>query len=125
MADTQQLIAETLSYMDMLPTNEYFNELTDEDKKKYLFAASEEIKRVYPTITIEPAMVAMQSLYNIEGEVEGIAMMRRQNIQDYTVKDVKVVLKKDKLSPDLVAWLDDLLAEEEAAASSGGFGWLI
>ena len=46
-------------------------------------------------------MVALQTIYNLEGEEEGTAMMRRQGITDYTVKDVKAVLDKDVISPSV------------------------
>lgn len=125
MADTQVLITGTLNYIDMLPTNEYYKGLSDDEKAKFVFAASEEIKRFYPTVTLEPSMVAMQVMYNVEGEMEGTAMMRRQNIQEYSVKDVTAKLTKAALSPDLIEWLDRLLEDEMTAKDTGGFGWLI
>lgn len=107
---------EVYDYLNKIPTPQSYSELPQEKAEKYIFNAQEEINDVlisYPTVKITPRMIAVQTLYNLEGEEEGIAMMRRQGITDYTVKDVKAVLDKDTLSPNVFAMIK-ALAEQDA-----------
>ncbi|MGC9676065.1 hypothetical protein ACOP1M_00295 [Staphylococcus warneri] len=107
---------EVYDYLNKIPTPQSYSDLPQEKVEKYIFNAQEEINDVlisYPTVKITPRMIAVQTLYNLEGEEEGIAMMRRQGITDYTVKDVKAVLDKDTLSPNVFAMIK-ALAEQDA-----------
>lgn len=108
-------IKEVIDYLTKIPTPSYYDDLTTDEAARYIFNAQEEINDVlikYPTVKITPRMVALQTLYNLEGEDEGIAMLRRQGVTDYTVKDVKATLNKDDLSPNVLAIIK-ALAEQE------------
>lgn len=98
---------EVKDYLSKLPTPDYFDELTDDALTKHIFSAQEQINDFltnYPKVELSKRMVALQSLYNVESEYEGIAMLKRQGITDYTVKDVKAVLEQDEiLSPNVVS----------------------
>ena len=122
----QSKINEVLAYLEQLPTPEYYDNLTNEKARKHVFNAYEEINDVliqYENINPTTRMTALQTLYNLEGEDEGIAMLRRQGISDYTVKDVKTVLDKDTLSPNVFAIIDAMLNTE--TVNSGRVGRLI
>ncbi|MFC6402967.1 hypothetical protein ACFP67_14230 [Mammaliicoccus sciuri] len=100
---------EVIDYIKQLPTPLFYDELTDTDKKKHIFNAMEEISDVlikFPNIKASTRMIALQTLYNLEGEEEGIAMLRRQGITDYTVKDIKAVLDKQSICPSVLAIID-------------------
>lgn len=104
-------IDDVITYLEKIPTPSTYANLSRDDAEKYIFNAQEEINDVlikYPSVELSPRMVALQTLYNLEGEDEGIAMMRRQGITDYTVKDVKAVLDKDMLSPNVLAIIEAL-----------------
>lgn len=98
---------EVKDYLSKLPTPDYFDELTHDALTKHIFSAQEQIKDFltnYPNVDLSKRMVALQTLYNVESEYEGIAMLKRQGITDYTVKDVKAVLEQDEiLSPNVVS----------------------
>lgn len=107
----EQAIDDVLAYLKKIPTPEYYNDLTPDMARKHVFNAYEEINDVlihHNDITPTTRMTALQTLYNLEGEEEGIAMLRRQGVKDYTVKDVKAVLEKDALSPNVLAIIDAL-----------------
>lgn len=107
----QSMIDDVLNYLKELPTPEYYNDLTPDMARKHIFNAYEEINDVliqHKDITPTIRMTALQTLYNLEGEEEGIAMLRRQGVSDYTVKDVKAVLEKDPLSPNVLAIIEAL-----------------
>lgn len=115
-----------IDYLSKIPTPDYYNNLNVEETEKHIFNASEEIGDVlikYPSVDITPRMIALQVLYNLEGEDEGIAMMRRQGITDYTVKDIKAVLDKDIISPNVWAIIDAL--NEQATNNNLRVGRLI
>lgn len=106
-------IQAVIDYIKQLPTPSYYDELTDTDKKKYIFNAMEEISDVlikFPNVEASERMIALQTLYNLEGEEEGIAMLRRQGIIDYTVKDIKAVLDKQIICPSVLTIIDAINA---------------
>ena len=86
---------DVVEYIKKMPTTEFYESMSEEQREQHIFNAYEEVNDLlikYPNVTINTRMVALQALYNIEAEEEGIAMLRRQGIKDYTVKDVKATL---------------------------------
>lgn len=120
----QSLIDGTVAYMNILPLPGYINEVPSEDLPKYLFSAIQDIKDYFPGIELNPRMVYLQLDYKLEAEEEGFGVLKRHNVEDYTVKDVKVVFNHEKLSPSLLAIIDGILAEERKT-SLGRTGRLI
>lgn len=120
----QELRTQVTDYLNLIPVPSYVSDMTIDDLQKAIFQASEEIGDEYPQITQTPRMIALQLLYNAEAEEEGTGMMRRQNIKDYTVKDVKVVLDRQMLSPQVVGIIGNL-PEMQSKQSSGRVGRLI
>ncbi|PKE39552.1 hypothetical protein [Macrococcoides caseolyticum] len=120
----QSLIDGTMAYMNIMPLPDYINEVPSEDLPKYLFSAIQDIKDYFPGIELTPRMVYLQLDYKLEAEEEGFGVLKRHNVEDYTVKDVKVVFNHEKLSPSLLAIIDGILAEERKT-SLGRTGRLI
>lgn len=120
----QSLIDGTVAYMNIMPLPDYINEVPIEDLPKYLFSAIQDIKDYFPGIDLTPRMVYLQLDYKLEAEEEGFGVLKRHNVEDYTVKDVKVVFNHEKLSPSLLAIIDGILAEERKT-SLGRTGRLI
>lgn len=120
----QSLIDGTVAYMNIMPLPDYINEVPIEDLPKYLFSAIQDIKDYFPSIDLTPRMVYLQLDYKLEAEEEGFGVLKRHNVEDYTVKDVKVVFNHEKLSPSLLAIIDGILAEERKT-STGRTGRLI
>lgn len=120
----QSLIDGTVAYMNIMPLPDYINEIPSEDLPKYLFSAIQDIKDYFPGIELTPRMVYLQLDYKLEAEEEGFGVLKRHNVEDYTVKDVKVVFNHEKLSPSLLAIIDGILADERKA-STGRTGRLI
>ncbi|TDM24317.1 hypothetical protein [Macrococcoides canis] len=120
----QSLIDGTVAYLNIMPLPDYINEVPIEDLPKYLFSAIQDIKDYFPGIELTPRMVYLQLDYKLEAEEEGFGVLKRHNVEDYTVKDVKVVFNHEKLSPSLLAIIDGILAEERKT-SLGRTGRLI
>lgn len=113
----QSLIDGTMAYMNIMPLPDYISEVTSEDLPKYLFSAIQDIKDYFPGIELNPRMVYLQLDYKLEAEEEGFGVLKRHNVEDYTVKDVKVVFNHERLSPSLLAIIDGILAEERKAST--------
>lgn len=119
----QKEIDDVLEYLKQIPTPKYYDDLTHEMTRKHVFNAYEEINDVliqFKGIVPTKRMTALQTLYNLEGEEEGMAMLRRQGVTDYTVKDVKAVLDKDTLSPNVLAIIDAMNVVPEMNNASVG-----
>lgn len=106
------LIGETKTYLQNVQMPDGVDLLSG-DVDKSLFSAIEDIKDYFPDMTLTPRMVYLQAVYVAESESEGFGVLKRHNVKDYTVKDVKVVFEHQKLSPILLSIFDDILAEEQ------------
>ncbi|UBH14155.1 hypothetical protein [Macrococcus armenti] len=113
----QSLIDGTIAYMNIMPLPGYISEVPSEDLPKFLFSAIQDIKDYFPGIELTPRMVYLQLDYKLEAEEEGFGVLKRHNVEDYTVKDVKVVFNHERLSPSLLAIIDGILADERKAST--------
>ncbi|ARQ07044.1 hypothetical protein MACA111363_02675 [Macrococcoides canis] len=113
----QSLIDGTMAYMNIMPLPDYIKEVPSGDLPKFLFSAIQDIKDYFPGIELTPRMVYLQLDYKLEAEEEGFGVLKRHNVEDYTVKDVKVVFNHERLSPSLLAIIDGILAEERKTST--------
>ncbi|TDM43446.1 hypothetical protein ETI09_03480 [Macrococcoides canis] len=113
----QSLIDGTMAYMNIMPLPGYISEVPSEDLPKFLFSAIQDIKDYFPGIELTPRMVYLQLDYKLEAEEEGFGVLKRHNIEDYTVKDVKVVFNHERLSPSLLAIIDGILTDERKTST--------
>lgn len=113
----QSLIDGTMAYMNIMPLPDYIKEIPSGDIQKHLFSAIQDIKDYFPGIELTPRMVYLQLDYKLEAEEEGFGVLKRHNVEDYTVKDVKVVFNHERLSPSLLAIIDGILAEERKTST--------
>lgn len=120
----QSLIDGTVEYTRIMPLPNHIYNVPYDDLPKHIFSAIQDIKDYFPGIELTPRMVYLQLDYNLEAEEEGFGVLKRHNVEDYTVKDVKVVFNHEKLSPSLLAIIDGILAEERKT-STGRTGRLI
>ncbi len=118
-----QLKQQIDAYLNKITIPHHFP-IDESERIKVLFEALEEILDEYPTLELSPRLVVLQAFYNTEGEEEGIAMMHRQGVSDYTVKDVKAVLNRSILSP-FVLRIIERMKEEQNVRSSGRVARLI
>lgn len=115
---TQQIV----DYIDKMPTTEFYESMSEKQREEHIFNAHEEVNDLlikYPNVEINARMVALQALYNIEAEEEGIAMLRRQGIKDYTVKDVKATLDTT-INPRLLTLIESMNESTQSNAMQVG-----
>lgn len=118
-------IQDVTNYISKMPTTDYYESMNEKQREKHIFNAQEEVNDLlikYPNVELSSRMVALQTIYNIEAEEEGIAMLRRQGIKDYTVKDVKATLD-NSINPQLLSLIESL--NESKLSNKNSVGRLI
>lgn len=98
-------IQEVRDYLSRLPNTEPFDALPAEDQDKVIFAAQELLSDLYPARLITPRVVALQTLFGIEGEDEEFARLRRQGVKSYSTKRASVTFEGGAIAPDVVGIL--------------------
>lgn len=109
MAEKQEVI----EYIDKLPKNEAFKELTSEKQASYIFDATEMLKSYYSDNqdkATEKRLVAKQTLYLLEGDSEEFNRLKAHGITNATTKDTSVTFDKgaigNLISPEVSAILE-------------------
>ena len=91
----------------MMDDTPEINEATDEELEKLIYKAGERIIMFYgDDIKLDERMIYLQVSYELEGESEGLAMLRRQGISEARMKEVQLKLDGAQLSPGLYLYLD-------------------
>lgn len=86
-------VFDVIDYMNRLPNTEQFAELPSEDQEKHIFNATESLKS-YFGINANPVLnervIALQTLYMMEGDSEEFAKLKRHGVSSFSAKDVSV-----------------------------------
>lgn|SRR5699024_79697 len=90
---------EIKAYYDELPEKVIKEEISDDELKKYLFDAYEDINSRYPRLKISPRMIIKQMEFKIESEQFGVGVMQRLGIKSQKINDASVELKHGAISP--------------------------
>lgn len=90
------------AYLDKLRRADGYKSLAQGEREAEVFTAGEMLKDYFPEDKITDRAVALQVLYNIEGESETYAMLKRQGVKSYSVKDVSVTFEGSGISPDVI-----------------------
>lgn len=89
-------------YLTRLSNTELFDELSPEDKDKQIFTATELLGDYFPIEKVTDRAIALQVLYDLEGEDEEYAKLKRHGIKSYSVKGVSVTFDGSGISPDVI-----------------------
>lgn len=106
---------EVNEYLEKLRTAADYKELADADRESAVFEASELLLDHVPESKLTKRMVALQTIFMIEGEGETFAMLRRQGVKSYSVKGVAVSLEAAGVAPSVI----DILYPKSLKASVG------
>lgn len=110
--------------MDFIEVNDYllklrtaaeYKALEQQDKEAAVFEASELLLDHVPESRVTNRVIALQTLFMIEGEGETFAMLRRQGVKSYSVKGVSVSLEAAGVAPAVI----DILFPKSLKASVG------
>lgn len=90
------------AYLDKMSGTDAYAALTDADKGKAIFSATEALLDRYDGEQITPRAAALQTLYMLEGDSEEFAMMKRQGVKSMSVKGVSVTFDGTDIAPAVV-----------------------
>lgn len=108
------------NYLHKLHYTDYYTELDEPIREKIAFTAEEMLKRHFKENLITDEVVALQTLYIIEGESEEFAKFKRQGVKSFTVKGLSFSFEGANISPEVIS-----LINNSSAKSAAGIGRLI
>lgn len=94
--------------MDFPAVNEYmqkihftgnYDKLPEHEKETLVFTASELLSDEFGADKLTPRVVALQTLYMLEGESEEFAKLKRHGVKSYSVKGVSVSFDGTDIAP--------------------------
>jgi hypothetical protein len=89
-------------YLTKLPGTETFLELPSVDQDKWIFQATETLTDHLATRKITDRMIALQTIYEWEGESEDFAMLKRQGVDTFSAEGLSVSFKSGSVSPKVM-----------------------
>lgn len=95
------------AYINKLPFCDCYMELETPLRQVSVFAAEELLKDHYKESLLTDRIVALQTLYMLEGEQEEFAKMKRHGVTQFSTKGVSASFEGDNLSPDVKAVLGE------------------
>lgn len=95
------------SYLSKLSNAESFNNLDDTEKDKAIFTSKELLYDYFSKEKVTTRAIALQVLYDLEGEEEEFARLKRHGVKSYSVKGVSVTFEGSGISQDVIRILSD------------------
>lgn len=101
---------DVIDYMNRLPNTEHFMELSSDDQEKHIFNATEVLQSYFST-NVTPVLnervIALQTLFMMEGDSEEFAKLKRHGVSSFSAKDVSVGFEKaSALSSEVIGLLE-------------------
>jgi hypothetical protein len=91
------------NYLHKLYYTDYYTKLDQALREKIAFTAEEMLKRYFKEDLITDKVVALQTLYIIEGESEEFAMFKRQGVKSFSIKGMSFSFEGKNISPEVTA----------------------
>ena len=93
------------AYLNKLHNADIYTKLDEATKEKIVFSAEELLKDRVNPLKINERIIALQTLYMLEGEEEEYAKLKRHGITSYSVKGVSVSFGNGDISPEVLSIL--------------------
>jgi hypothetical protein len=109
------------TYLHSLAYTDHYTLLPEEDREKIAFTANEMLLNYYSEPLVTSKIIALQTLYMIEGEGDEFAKMKRQRVKSFGLKGISFSFDQtggeSSISPDVIA----LIEQASKTISSGAF----
>lgn len=101
--------------MEFTTVNDYLNKLhfateyknlTPEDQESIVFTAQEVLMDRYEEKKLTPRVIALQTLFMLEGENEEHSRLKRHGVSKFSTKGISVEYAGGNIAPDVVAILE-------------------
>ncbi|MBP3950336.1 hypothetical protein [Bacillus suaedae] len=89
------------SYLDKLHGNELYTALSQENKEKIIFSATELLLDNFKMSRLSDRAIAIQVLFMLEGDDEEFSKYKRQGVKSFSTKGVSVSFEGGMISPEV------------------------
>lgn len=90
-------------YLNKLPGTDQFLALDQTVQDRWIFQATETLNDFLSARKITDRMIALQTMYEWEGESEDYAILKRQGIESFSAEGLSVSFKSGSVSPLVLA----------------------
>ncbi|MCM3651327.1 hypothetical protein [Metabacillus litoralis] len=101
-------------YINKMPFSDSYKSLDTPLKQAMVFAAEELLKDHYKESLLTDRLIALQTLFVIEGEDEEYSKMKRHGVTSFATKGVSASFEGDNISPDVKAILGEGKSSKKA-----------
>jgi hypothetical protein len=102
-------------YLHQLHYTDHYTELILEERERNVFTAEEMLKNHFDEKYLTVKVIALQTLYMIEGEEEEFAKFKRQGVKSFSIKGMSFSFEGSNISPEVTA----LIKKVQGRASIG------
>lgn len=93
-------------YLAKMPNTQTFLALEDSEQDKWIFQAGETLADHYRPHRITSRTIAIQTMYEFEGEGEDFAMLKRQGVKQFSTEGLSVQFESGSVSPQVVGIIE-------------------
>lgn len=90
------------TYLAQLPGTETFLALETTEQDKWIFQATETLTDHLASRQITDRTIALQTMYEFEGESEDFAMLKRQGVDQFSAEGLSVSFKSGSVAPKVM-----------------------
>jgi hypothetical protein len=89
-------------YLAKLPGTDEFLALASADQDRWIFQATETLTDHLASRQITDRAIALQTIYEYEGDQEDFAMLKRQGVDTFSTEGLSVSFKSGSVSPKVM-----------------------
>lgn len=89
-------------YLAKLPGTESFLALSDAEQDRWIFQATETLNDHFRPGQITDRVVALQTIYQFEGDSEDFAVLKRQGVDTFSTEGLSVSFKSGSIAPQVI-----------------------
>lgn len=103
------------AYLQKLHFAKLYKDLPSDEKESIVFTAQEVLKDRYSASKLNDRVVALQTLYELEGENEEHSRLKRHGVNKFSTKGISVEYGGGNIAPDVIAILGEPKSHSKAA----------
>ena len=87
------------AYIKKLPRSDAYKSLETPQQQEEVFGATEMLKDEFEESKLNARVIALQTLFNLEGEDEEFSKYKRQGVKSFSAKGVSVSFEGNEIAP--------------------------
>jgi hypothetical protein len=89
-------------YLAKMPGTDPFLALSQEEQDKWIFLATETLNDHLASRQITDRVIALQTIFEFEGDQEDVGMLRRQGIESFQAEGISMSVKSGSIAPKVM-----------------------